>query len=80
MDQPRLRKWSEPVSESTRKLIGTILLVTFVGVYALVVMALSASRLMTMGWPIQLAFYAGAGLLWVPPAALIIRWMQRPSV
>lgn len=67
------------MSESTRKLIGTIVLVTFVGIYALVVMGLSASRLLTMGWAVQLAFYAGAGLLWVPPAALIIRWMQRPS-
>lgn len=68
------------MSESTRKLIGMILLVTFVGFYALLVMALSASRLMTMGWAVQLAFYAGAGLLWVPPAAMIIRWMQKPSV
>lgn len=68
------------MSESTRKLIGMILLITFVGFYALLVMGLSASRLMTMGWAVQLAFYAGAGLLWVPPAAMIIRWMQKPSV
>jgi len=67
------------LSESTRKLVGMILLVTFVGFYALLVVGLSASRLMTMGWAVQLAFYAGAGLLWVPPAAWIIRWMQKPS-
>ena len=67
------------MSESTRKLIGMIILVSFVGVYALLVMALGASQLMTLGWAVQLAFYAGAGLLWVPPAAVIIRWMQNPS-
>ena len=67
------------MSESTRKLIGMILLVTFIGVYSLLVMALAGSRLSTVGWAVSLAFYAGAGLLWVPPAALIIRWMQKPS-
>lgn len=67
------------MSESTRKLIGMILLLTFIGFYALLVMALAASRLLTLGWAVQLAFYAGAGLLWVRPAALIIRWMQKPS-
>jgi hypothetical protein len=67
------------VSESTRKLIGMILLVSFVGIYSLLVMALGASRIMTLGWAVQLTFYAAAGLLWVPPAVLIIRWMQKPS-
>lgn len=67
------------MSESTRKLIGMILLITFIGFYALLVMALGASRLMTMGWAVQLAFYAAAGLAWVPPAGWIIRWMQKPS-
>lgn len=67
------------MSESTRKLIGMILLITFVGVYSLLVMALGASRLTASGWAVSLLFYAGAGLLWVPPAALIIKWMQKPS-
>lgn len=65
--------------QSTRKLIGMIILVTFIGVYSLLVMALGASRLTNSGWAVSLAFYAGAGLLWVPPAGLIIRWMQKPS-
>ncbi len=67
------------MSESTRKLIGMIVLLVFVGVYSLLVMALGSSRLTNMGWAIELAFYAAAGLLWVPPAVVIIRWMQKPS-
>ena len=67
------------MTQSTRKLVGMIVLVSFVGVYSLLVMAMGASRLTTSGWAISLAFYAVAGLLWVPPAALIIRWMQKPT-
>jgi predicted tellurium resistance membrane protein TerC len=63
----------------TRKLIGTILIVLFVGVYALLVMAFASSRLTELGWLASLLFYAGAGFLWVPGAALIIKWMEKPS-
>jgi hypothetical protein len=67
------------VSIRTRKLIGTILLLLFVGFYAILVMALGSSHLLEVNWFVSLLFYAGAGLLWVPPAALLIRWMQRPE-
>jgi hypothetical protein len=71
-------KGAAKVTESTRKLIGTIVLLVFIGVYSLLVMVLATSRLPGMGGVASLAFYIGAGLLWVPPAAWIIRWMQRP--
>lgn len=67
------------MSIRTRKLIGTIVLLLFVAVYAILVMALGSSRLVDMNGFVTLLFYAGAGLLWVPPAAIIIRWMQRPE-
>ena len=67
------------MTESSRKLVGMIVLVTFVGIYSLLVMALGASRLTASGWAVGLIFYAAAGLLWVPPAAMIIRWMQKPT-
>ncbi len=66
------------MSESARKLIGMIVLLVFLGIYSLLVMALGASRLLTLGWAVELAYYAVAGLLWVPVAILIIRWMQKP--
>lgn len=67
------------MSQSTRKLIGAIALLLFVGFYCLLVMALATSRLAEMGGFVELLFYAGAGLLWVPPAALIIRWMEKQA-
>lgn len=63
--------------QRTRKFIGMLVLIAFVAVYALLVVALATSRLMTLGAAVTVMFYAGAGLLWVPPAAWIIHWMQR---
>jgi hypothetical protein len=62
-----------------RKLIGMIVMVSFVIVYALVAMALAQAR------PIQEAdglikglFYVIAGLGWVLPIMPLIKWMERP--
>jgi hypothetical protein len=63
----------------TRKLIGTIVLLVFLVVYAGAVAAISAGRI-TLAPPwAQLAFFVVAGLLWVIPAGLLIGWMQRPD-
>lgn len=61
-----------------RKLIGTIVLVAFVCVYALVAMVVAAVTLPDESRAVQMAYYAVAGLVWVIPAGLIIRWMERP--
>lgn len=62
--------------ERLRKFIGMILLVGFVIIYALVVVTISIQNIPS-AW---LWFcYAFAGLAWVPPAALIISWMQKPT-
>ena len=61
-----------------RKLIGTILLVAFVCVYALAAMAVAAARLPGTSGLVQLAYYLVAGLLWVIPAAVLVHWMVRP--
>jgi len=62
----------------TRKLLGTIALLIFIFVYALLAM-LAAVVLQVRGLNplVELAYYAIAGLLWVPPAALIISWMSK---
>lgn len=64
----------------TRKLIGTILLLVFLAIYALLAMAVAvvlqvheASKLA------ELAYYFVAGLSWVVPAGAIISWMGRPD-
>lgn len=63
----------------TRKLIGTIVLVVFMCVYALLAMALGAVRFAHASDTVQIAYFALAGILWIVPAGLLIRWMQRPD-
>ncbi len=60
-----------------RKLIGTVLLLVLIAVYALVVMVFASTWLPKGGRWIELAFYMVAGLAWVPPAAWIVSWMHR---
>ncbi|MGL5114854.1 MAG: DUF2842 domain-containing protein [Beijerinckiaceae bacterium] len=60
----------------TRKLFGTVLMLLFVVVYALVVMAVAAPILTDASKLVQAVFYAVAGLAWAPPLMLLIRWME----
>lgn len=61
-----------------RKLIGSIVLVIFVVIYALIVMTIAAAKLPGASGLAQLAFYLVTGLAWVVPAAALIYWMQKP--
>lgn len=60
-----------------KKLIGGVVLVVSVVVYALIVMTVGQVRLAQSGPMVQLAFFAVFGLIWIIPAALLIRWMER---
>ena len=62
----------------SRKLIGTVVLLAFLGAYALVIASIGAGRIATATPLAQLAFFFVAGLAWVVPAGLLIRWIQRP--
>jgi hypothetical protein len=61
-----------------RKLIGTLVLLASLAVYALVIASIGAGRITAAPPLAQLAFFFVAGLAWVVPAGLLIRWMQRP--
>lgn len=61
-----------------RKLIGSIVLVIFVIIYALIVMTIAAAKLPGASGLAQLAFYLVTGLAWVVPAGALIYWMQKP--
>jgi len=61
----------------TRKLVGTIVMLIFVCVYALVVMALAQSRLPTMSKGVELFFYALVGIGWIVPLVPLVWWMER---
>ncbi|TPW29844.1 DUF2842 domain-containing protein [Pararhizobium mangrovi] len=60
-----------------KKLVGSLLILLLVVVYALVAMTVAAYRLPGTAWWVQLAFFFLTGILWVAPAMLVIRWMER---
>ncbi len=67
------------MSQSAKKLIGTVLLVLLVIVYALVATAIAVARLAdSPGW-VHAVYFFLTGILWVVPAMGIISWMIRPS-
>jgi hypothetical protein len=61
-----------------RILLGTVILVAGLGLYALAVAAV-ALRLLPDQWAVEAAFYALAGVVWIFPAARLTRWMQQAS-
>lgn len=62
-----------------RKLIGTVVLLAFLAVYALVVMLVAVVLQVKDSKIVELLFYIIGGLAWVVPAALLVRWMQKPD-
>jgi Protein of unknown function (DUF2842) len=61
-----------------KKLIGTILLILLVIVYALVATTVAVAQLAESGPFTHLAFFLVSGLLWILPAMGIIKWMILP--
>jgi len=62
-----------------RKLIGTVILLIFLAVYALVAAAFGLRLLPHLSRSGEFLYYLCAGLLWTLPAGWLIRWMQRPD-
>ncbi|MFG1464637.1 DUF2842 domain-containing protein [Xanthobacter sp. DSM 24535] len=62
-----------------RKLIGTVLMLILVVVWALAAMAIAQGRVTELPWLWQTVSYVLLGSLWVVPAAFLIRWMERPD-
>ena len=63
----------------TRKLVGAAALLVLVVMWPMLMVALGHSRIAAYYAPAQLVFYIVLGLVWLIPAALLIRWMQRPD-
>ncbi len=67
------------MSIRTRKLIGTVAMLVLVCVWSLLAMALAQSVLTDINGLVAVIFYVVAGLGWVLPAMLLIKWMARPD-
>lgn len=63
--------------QTHRKLIGTISILVFVCVYALIAMALAQGRITEAPKLVQTVAYVVLGLAWVLPLLPLIRWMER---
>lgn len=63
----------------TRKLIGTVLMLLLIFIYTLLAMSVGVAILPGAAWYTEAAYYAVAGLAWVPLAGLLINWMSRPD-
>jgi hypothetical protein len=63
----------------TRKLIGAFALLALVAVWSLIAMALAQSVLTDINGFVAVIYYVVAGLGWVLPAMLLIKWMAKPD-
>ena len=63
----------------TRKLVGTLLSIAFLVIYALLAMALAESRIQDASNTVRLVVYIVLGTAWVLPLMPLIQWMQRPD-
>jgi hypothetical protein len=62
-----------------RKLIGAFALLALVAVWSLAAMALAQSVLTDINGFVAAIYYAVAGLGWVLPAMVLVKWMARPD-
>jgi hypothetical protein len=65
------------LTPSTKKLIGTILILIWVPIYALLAMRIAVSVLPGANPVVELLYYAIAGTAWIIPIGLMIPWMSR---
>jgi hypothetical protein len=67
------------MSIRSRKLIGTFALFALAAVWSLLAMALAQSVLTDINGFVAALYYVIAGLGWVLPAMLLIKWMAKPD-
>lgn len=61
-----------------RKLIGSLILLALVALYALIATTVAVARLgESSGW-VHLAYFTLTGVLWVLPAMWVVKWMLKP--
>jgi uncharacterized membrane protein len=60
-----------------KKLIGTVMLIALVVIYALAATTFATYRLADSSAWAHLAFFVFSGILWVLPAMWLISWMER---
>jgi len=68
------------MTQRKRKLWGTVALLVFITLYALLALAFAAVlQVREANGVVEVLYYIVAGLAWVIPAAFIVTWMQKPD-
>lgn len=67
------------MKQRTRKLVGTVVLLAFIIIYALAAMMVAMAMQVNASKLAEMVYYVVAGLLWVIPAAALVSWMSRPD-
>ncbi|MBI2719879.1 MAG: DUF2842 domain-containing protein [Rhizobiales bacterium] len=67
------------MTQRARKLVGTFATVGFLIIYSLVAMTVGGQLVLGGGLAVELPFYIAAGIAWLPPVMLLIRWMAKPD-
>ncbi len=67
------------MSQTFRKIAGTVLIIVLVGIYALVATTIASAKLADAGGFVHLVYFLLTGLLWIVPAMFIIKWMMKPN-
>ncbi|HTQ15107.1 MAG TPA: DUF2842 domain-containing protein [Rhizomicrobium sp.] len=65
------------MSPRVKKLIGMLLMLAWIALYAVVAAGFGALFLPRASWYGQLIYYALAGTLWIVPVGLMLPWMYR---
>jgi Protein of unknown function (DUF2842) len=60
-----------------RKLIGAVALIVLVTVWSLIAMALAQLPVIKANGLVEVIYYVLAGLGWVLPGMLLVKWMLR---
>ncbi len=58
-----------------KKMIGLFLILALIFIYAIVAVTIAGATLATAPWYAHALYFALTGVLWVVPAAIIIKWM-----
>ena len=67
------------MTQSTRKLLGTVLILLSLIVWSVLGMWIYMSFLGAAAWWLLIGFFAVMGMGWFFPATWIIRWMAKPD-
>lgn len=58
-----------------RRFVGSVVLVTLLLIYVFFAVAIGDVIVATKSGWVQFAYFVGAGVLWVLPAGVLVKWM-----